>query len=72
MRTLLSGFLLILGACGSRADAPKSEGTDSAIVMIPDSVLLDTNRIIGHDSAFGPKFRVDSSGTLVDLPRRTP
>jgi hypothetical protein len=41
---------------------------------MPDSVRFqsDSDRIIGHDSAFGPKFTVDSSGNLVDLPRRTP
>jgi hypothetical protein len=72
MRIVLSGLLLMLGACGSRANTSKPDGADSASTTTPDSVLSDTNRIIGHDSAFGPKFWVDSSGKLVDLPRRTP
>jgi hypothetical protein len=72
MRILLGGLLLALGACGSRAEGPAAEGADSATTMTPDSVLADSNRIIGHDSAFGPKFTVDSTGNLVDLPRRTP
>jgi hypothetical protein len=38
--------------------------------MSLDSVRADSNRIIGHDSAFGPKFAVDSTGKLVDLAPR--
>lgn len=72
MRTFLSGTLLVLGACGSRAESPGSGTTDSVTTMAPDSVRADSNRIIGHDSAFGPLFAVDSTGKLVDLPRRTP
>jgi hypothetical protein len=72
MRTFLSGLLLMLGACGSRAEGPPAEGADSTRTMTPDSVLSDSNRIIGHDSAFGPLFAVDSTGKLVDLPRREP
>jgi hypothetical protein len=77
MRTLragsLLGSLLMVGACGSRAESPPVEGADStATVLTPDSVHSDSNRIIGHDSAFGPLFSVDSTGKLVDLPRRTP
>jgi hypothetical protein len=72
MRTLLVGLLIMLGACGSRTEGPSSEGVDSASATNPDSVLLDSNRVLGYDSAFGPKFSVDSTGKLVDLPRPTP
>ncbi len=64
--------LATLGACGSRAKSPPAEGADSAVVMTPDSVHSDSNRIIGHDSAFGPMFSVDSTGKLVALPPRKP
>lgn len=72
MRIVLSGLLLMLGACGSRAESPKVGGADSATTLMPDSVRADSNRIIGHDSAFGPMFAVDSTGKLVDLKRRKP
>lgn len=72
MRTFLSGLLLVLGACGSRAESPGAGKADSASTMTPDSVRPDSNQIIGHDSAFGPLFAVDSTGKLVDLPRDTP
>lgn len=72
MRILLGGLLVVLGACGSRAEGPAAEGGDSVSTMTPDSVRLDSNGVIGHDSAFGPKFMVDSTGKLVDLPRPTP
>ena len=72
MRTLPLALLVTLGACGSRAEGPSKAGADSASTVSPDSVLLDSNRIIGYDSAFGPKFAVDSTGKLVDLPRTTP
>jgi hypothetical protein len=72
MRIVLRGLLLMLGACGSRAESPGDGGADSVTVMNPDSVLSDSNRIIGHDSAFGPLFTVDSTGKLLDLPRRVP
>lgn len=58
-------------ACGSRGEAPKAAGADS-ITPPPDSVQSDSNVIIGHDSAFGPLFAVDSTGKLVDLPRKLP
>lgn len=73
MRRLPCGLLLTLVACGSRAETPPSEHPDSAAyTSMPDSVQMDSNRIIGHDSAFGPLFAVDSTGKLVDLPRRNP
>lgn len=72
MRNCFGVVVLVLGACGPRADLPESSGADSAMTMMPDSVLADSNRIIGHDSAFGPLFAVDSTGKLVDLPRKTP
>ena len=73
MRTLLTGLLMGVGACSPRADTSSSEGAqgaDSASTMSLDSVRADSNRIIGHDSAFGPKFAVDSTGKLVDLAPR--
>jgi hypothetical protein len=71
MRTLPCGLLLILVACGSRTESPAPNGVDSAVTSAkPDSVRADSNRIIGHDSAFGPLFAVDSTGKLVALPRR--
>ena len=72
MRIVLGGLLFLLGACGSRAEGPAAEGGDSLATMTPDSVQVDSNGVIGHDSAFGPKFTVDSTGKLVDLPRPTP
>ncbi len=72
MRRLFCGLLFCLGACGSRAESPAVERADTLVsTPTPDSVQSDSNRIIGHDSAFGPLFAVDSTGKLVDLPRRS-
>ena len=73
MRMLFGGLLICLGACGPRTESPSAEGADSVVATPkPESVRTDSNRIIGHDSAFGPLFSVDSTGKRVDLPRRTP
>ncbi len=73
MRMLVGSLLICLGACGSRTESPAVEGADSVTATaMPDSVQSDSNQIIGHDSAFGPLFSVDSAGNRVDLPRRAP
>lgn len=67
------------------ADAADSVALDSAQLdsartdsMRTDSLRADSlradssRRIIGHDSAFGPLFAVDSLGRKVELPVRRP
>jgi hypothetical protein len=67
-------------------DQKPADAADSAVVL--DSAALDSvrtdsvradsagpdssSRIIGHDSAFGPLFAVDSLGRKVELPVRRP
>lgn len=70
-RVVFVTVVVCVAACGSRGEAPKAAGADS-IAASTDSVHSDSNVIIGHDSAFGPLFAVDSTGKLVDLPRRGP
>jgi hypothetical protein len=83
MRVLLLAGAVLLAACERRAvppDQPAAGATDSVMLdsaqldsVRADSVrAADSSRIIGHDSAFGPLFAVDSLGRKVELPVRRP
>lgn len=84
-RRRLSVLLLAFGlaACEKREVTPESQAAapeDSAMPASGDSLPTDSLKDstsaapthIGHDSAFGPLFAVDSTGNLVKLPVRRP
>lgn len=70
-RALLASAVALVAAvtaCGPRppADA-KAPEVRSSSMSVPDSTPRDS--ILGRDSAFGPRFRIDSAGRITPIKR---
>lgn len=55
-----------------RTDSVRRDSVRSDSVRADSVRAQSSSRIIGHDSAFGPLFAVDSLGRKVELPVRRP
>jgi hypothetical protein len=55
-----------------RADSLRTDSVRADSIRAAAARAKSSPRIIGHDSAFGPLFAVDSLGRKVELPVRRP
>ena len=67
--------VLLAAACSPKGD-PERNAADSTVVVDSAAVAPATDGkappVIGRDSAFGPRYMVDSTGKLIPLPIKKP
>jgi len=68
LRPLLLAVVAPVVACGPRPpEDAKAPEVRSSSMPVPDSTPRDS--ILGRDSAFGPRFRIDSTGRITPIKR---
>ncbi|MHB1296984.1 MAG: hypothetical protein ACYC0B_00525 [Gemmatimonadaceae bacterium] len=60
-------FVAVAAACDPRpSEGAKAPEVRSTSIPVPDSAP-PRDSIIGRDSAFGPRFRIDSTGRITPI-----